>query len=70
MNLDCVIFYISLILKRKMTYYSRDSHTAAKADVLNNELESCKMLLEEESENKCTLLVATAVIFILQLLVL
>ena len=53
-----------------MTYYSRDSHTAAKADVLNNELESCKMLLEEESENKCTLLVATAVIFILQLLVL
>lgn len=33
-----------------------DTHTAAKTSVLENELESCKMLLEEEPENKWTML--------------
>ncbi len=36
-----------------MFFLYRDEHTAAKSSVLENELESCKMLLEEETDNKC-----------------
>eukprot|EP00794_Sanderia_malayensis_P019151 gene19152-21071_t len=34
----------------------RDEHTAAKSSVLENELESCNMLLEEETDNKWAIL--------------
>ena len=31
-----------------------DTHTEAKTFVLENELEACQILLEEEPDNKCT----------------
>jgi len=43
----------------------RDNHTAAKTTVLENELDSCKMLLEEETENKWVML---TVIFLMRAL--
>jgi len=33
-----------------------DVHTEAKTSVLENELEACQMLLEEEPDNKCKFL--------------
>ena len=47
--------YSLLFLMISKTVHCRDDHTAAKTTVLENELESCKMLHEEETENKCNL---------------
>ena len=33
-----------------------DTHTEAKTSVLEEELEACEMLLEEEPDNKCMIL--------------